>query len=163
MHLSPSPVILNLENPPERSGFLCMGFSVCILLLSGSGSQMPEPFFISTPEGERASMLMTMMMVENQLKPLRPAADPQQLESLLHEIAQGSQEAFEQLYHATDSAIYGFALSPKILPAPACVPPPDRFLSRRSSSPPSPLTTTPRRRSLWNRRCGCSTSRNGRF
>lgn len=56
-------------------------------------------------------MLMTMMMVENQLKPLRPAADPQQLESLLHEIAQGSQEAFEQLYHATDSAIYGFALS----------------------------------------------------
>ena len=42
-------------------------------------------------------MLMTMMMVENQLKPLRPAADPQQLESLLHEIAQGSQEAFEQL------------------------------------------------------------------
>ena len=44
-------------------------------------------------------MLMTMMMVENQLKPLRPAADPQQLESLLHEIAQGSQEALEQLYH----------------------------------------------------------------
>ena len=56
-------------------------------------------------------MLMTMMMVENQLKPLRPAADPQQLESLLLEIAQGSQEAFEQLYHATHSAIYGFALS----------------------------------------------------
>lgn len=56
-------------------------------------------------------MLMTMMLVENHFKPLRPVMDPHDLEELLRQIALGSQQAFEELYRATDSAIYGYALS----------------------------------------------------
>ena len=56
-------------------------------------------------------MLMTMMLVENHFKPLRPVIDPHDLEELLRQIALGSQQAFEELYRATDSAIYGYALS----------------------------------------------------
>lgn len=56
-------------------------------------------------------MLMTMMLVENDFKPLRPVMDPHDLEELLRQIALGSQQAFEELYRATDSAIYGYALS----------------------------------------------------
>ena len=56
-------------------------------------------------------MLMTMMLVENHFKPLRPVMDPHDLEELLLQIALGSQQAFEELYRATDSAIYGYALS----------------------------------------------------
>lgn len=56
-------------------------------------------------------MLMTMMLVESRFQPLRPGSDPQQLEQLLAQIALGSQSAFEMLYRATDSAIYGYALS----------------------------------------------------
>ena len=56
-------------------------------------------------------MLMTMMLVENHFKPLRPVMDPHDLEGLLRQIALGSQQAFEELYRATDSAIYGYALS----------------------------------------------------
>ena len=54
---------------------------------------------------------MTMMLVENHFKPLRPVMDPHDLEELLRQIALGSQQAFEELYRATDSAIYGYALS----------------------------------------------------
>lgn len=60
---------------------------------------------------EQKSMLMTMMLVENHFKPLRPVMDPHDLEELLRQIALGSQQAFEELYRATDSAIYGYALS----------------------------------------------------
>lgn len=56
-------------------------------------------------------MLMTMMLVENHFKPLRPVMEPHDLEELLRQIALGSQQAFEELYRATDSAIYGYALS----------------------------------------------------
>lgn len=56
-------------------------------------------------------MLMTMMLVENHFKPLRPVMDPHDLEELLRQIALGSQQAFEELYRATDSAIYGYTLS----------------------------------------------------
>ena len=56
-------------------------------------------------------MLMTMMLVENHFKPLRPVMKPHDLEELLRQIALGSQQAFEELYRATDSAIYGYALS----------------------------------------------------
>ena len=56
-------------------------------------------------------MLMTMMLVENHFKPLRPVLEPHDLEELLRQIALGSQQAFEELYRATDSAIYGYALS----------------------------------------------------
>lgn len=56
-------------------------------------------------------MFMTMMLVENHFKPLRPVMDPHDLEELLRQIALGSQQAFEELYRATDSAIYGYALS----------------------------------------------------
>ena len=56
-------------------------------------------------------MLLTMMLVENHFKPLRPVMDPHDLEELLRQIALGSQQAFEELYRATDSAIYGYALS----------------------------------------------------
>lgn len=56
-------------------------------------------------------MLMTMMLVENHFKPLRPVMDPHDLEELLRQIALGSQQAFGELYRATDSAIYGYALS----------------------------------------------------
>ena len=56
-------------------------------------------------------MLMTMMLVENHFKPLRPVMDPHDLEELLRQIALGSQQAIEELYRATDSAIYGYALS----------------------------------------------------
>ena len=56
-------------------------------------------------------MLMTMMLVENHFKPLRPVMDPHDLGELLRQIALGSQQAFEELYRATDSAIYGYALS----------------------------------------------------
>ena len=56
-------------------------------------------------------MLMTIMLVENHFKPLRPVMDPHDLEELLRQIALGSQQAFEELYRATDSAIYGYALS----------------------------------------------------
>ena len=56
-------------------------------------------------------MLMTMMLVEDHFKPLRPVMDPHDLEELLRQIALGSQQAFEELYRATDSAIYGYALS----------------------------------------------------
>ena len=56
-------------------------------------------------------MLMTMMLVENHFKPLRPVMDPHDLEELMRQIALGSQQAFEELYRATDSAIYGYALS----------------------------------------------------
>ena len=56
-------------------------------------------------------MLMTMMLVENHFKPLLPVMDPHDLEELLRQIALGSQQAFEELYRATDSAIYGYALS----------------------------------------------------
>ena len=56
-------------------------------------------------------MLMTMMLVEDHFKPLRPVMDPHDLEELLRQIALGSQQAFEDLYRATDSAIYGYALS----------------------------------------------------
>ena len=52
-----------------------------------------------------------MMLVENHFKPLRPVMDPHDLEELLRQIALGSQQAFEELYRATDSAIYGYALS----------------------------------------------------
>ena len=52
-----------------------------------------------------------MMLVENDFKPLRPVMDPHDLEELLRQIALGSQQAFEELYRATDSAIYGYALS----------------------------------------------------
>lgn len=52
-----------------------------------------------------------MMLVENHFKPLRPVMDPHDLEELLRQIALGSQQAFEELYRATDSAIYGHALS----------------------------------------------------
>ena len=52
-------------------------------------------------------MLMTMMLVENHFKPLRPVMDPHDLEELLRQIALGSQQAFEELYRATD----GYALS----------------------------------------------------
>ena len=55
-------------------------------------------------------MLMTMMLGENHFKPLRPVMDPHDLEELLRQIALGSQQAFEELYRATDSAIYGYAL-----------------------------------------------------
>ena len=48
-------------------------------------------------------MLMTMMLVENHFKPLRPVMDPHDLEELLRQIALGSQQAFEELYRATDS------------------------------------------------------------
>ncbi|HIV36342.1 MAG TPA: RNA polymerase sigma factor [Candidatus Negativibacillus faecipullorum] len=51
------------------------------------------------------------MLVENHFKPLRPVMDPHDLEELLRQIALGSQQAFEELYRATDSAIYGYALS----------------------------------------------------
>ena len=40
-------------------------------------------------------MLMTMMLVENHFKPLRPVMDPHDLEELLRQIALGSQQAFE--------------------------------------------------------------------
>ena len=43
-------------------------------------------------------MLMTMMLVENHFKPLRPVMDPHDLEELLRRIALGSQQAFEELY-----------------------------------------------------------------
>ena len=56
-------------------------------------------------------MLMTMMLVENHFKPLRPVMEPHDPEELLRQIALGSQQAFEELYRATDSAIYGYALS----------------------------------------------------
>ena len=52
-----------------------------------------------------------MMLVENHFKPLRPVMDPHDLEELLRQIALGSQQAFGELYRATDSAIYGYALS----------------------------------------------------
>ncbi len=52
-----------------------------------------------------------MMLVENHFKPLRPVMEPHDLEELLRQIALGSQQAFEELYRATDSAIYGYALS----------------------------------------------------
>lgn len=56
-------------------------------------------------------MLMTMMLVENHFQPLRPVLSAQDFEQLLGQIALGSQQAFEELYRATDSAIYGYALS----------------------------------------------------
>lgn len=56
-------------------------------------------------------MLMTMMLVENRFQSLRPSNNPQELEQMLAQIALGSQTAFESLYRATDSAIYGYALS----------------------------------------------------
>lgn len=54
---------------------------------------------------------MTMMLVESHFQPLRPALSAQDFEQLLGQIALGSQQAFEELYRATDSAIYGYALS----------------------------------------------------
>ncbi|CDA79009.1 RNA polymerase sigma factor [Negativibacillus massiliensis] len=56
-------------------------------------------------------MLITMMLAERQFKPLRPVIDSQDLEENLAQIALGSQQAFENLYRATDSSIYGYALS----------------------------------------------------
>lgn len=54
---------------------------------------------------------MTILAAEGQSKALRRMLDASNCELLLKEIAHGNMEAFEKLYRATDSAIYGYALS----------------------------------------------------